>query len=550
MNLILIIIISSIFISLSVVLISRKNYFYLFEISILFFNYISVPIIFLVDQWRSLFFLTVIIIRRRVFIFSISYIIKENHFRRFHLLLSTFVFSILLLIFRPGLFSLFLGWDGLGLRSFLLVIYYNNSKSLNAGLLTFFSNRLGDGFLLTALACGLLRNNFNIFLIQPISVMSLLLIRLLILGAITKRAQIPFSAWLPAAMAAPTPVSSLVHSSTLVTAGVYILFRLSDVLPKNLLLRLFCLGLSTIILARLRALTETDIKKIVALSTLSQLGLIIIALGLSYFSLRFFHLITHAFFKALIFIRVGEIIAKTGGHQRLKIIGITRISPIILGVLIGANLSLTGLPFFSGFFSKEIIFEFSSTFTQLSILVYMLFLIRILLTQLYTLRFMYKVILFSQNYTPTQDFFPSDKKSINGLILLIGPACLMGSFLRRSLVLTTEFLIIPSRIKIFTLSLVGLRFILLYQISKLWLNLPFLWFLSNIWILPVWSRGLFTKFFLRADSSKKIFFSNLVENIFFITIKKTTKPLLNFNSSSSGSIFQLMVLLFVLILMV
>ncbi len=537
-------------VSLWVVIIFRKNFFCLFEGSILFFNYIAIPIIFLLDQWRRIFFLTVIIIRTRVLIFSVNYIIAESHFSRFHLLLRTFIFSILLLIFRPGLFSLFLGWDGLGLSSFLLVIYYNNSKALNAGLLTFFSNRLGDGFLLRGLACGLVRNNFNIFLIQPIGIAGFWLIILLILGAITKRAQVPFRAWLPAAIAAPTPVSSLVHSSTLVTAGVYLLFRLSDVLPKNLLLVLFYLGMATIILARLRALTEIDMKKIVALSTLSQLGLIVIALGLSYFSLSFFHLITHAFFKALIFIRVGQIIGKAGGHQRLKVIGITRTSPIILGVLIGANLSLTGLPFFSGFFSKEIIFEFSATFSKLSLTAYLLFFSRILLTQLYSLRFIYKVVLFTQNYVPTQNFLTSDTKSMVAFSLLILPACLIGSFLRNFLVLRVEFLVTPSAVKAFTLRLLLVSLALLIQISKLWLNFPFLWSLSNIWLLPILSGRIFTKFFLQVDSSKKIFFSNLLENIVLITVKKITKPALNLNNWSTTYVFQLIALLLLLILLI
>ena len=255
---------------------------------LLFFNFTSIPIIFLVDQWRSLFFFAVSLIRLAVVSFSSDYLRTEVYYSRFHFLLSRFIFSIILLIFRPGLFSLFLGWDGLGLRSFLLVIYYRNNKALNAGLLTFLTNRLGDGFLLSGLTCGLLNWNFNTLTIEPNSCENYFLLAFLVLGACTKRAQVPFRAWLPAAIAAPTPVSALVHSSTLVTAGIYLIFRLADLLPRFLLKILFFLGLTTITLARLRALTETDIKKIVALSTLSQLGLITIALGLRNFNLSFF----------------------------------------------------------------------------------------------------------------------------------------------------------------------------------------------------------------------------------------------------------------------
>lgn len=174
------------------------------------------------------------------------------------------------------------------------MIYYRNPKSLNAGILTFITNRLGDGFLLAGARIGVITKRFNIYL-RECSRFSWLLL-FLVLGAITKRAQVPFRAWLPAAIAAPTPVSSLVHSSTLVTAGVYIIFRIIDLLSNFILLFLLASGLITILIARVRALRETDIKKIVALSTLRQLGLIIIALGSNIPNLGFFHLITHAFF--------------------------------------------------------------------------------------------------------------------------------------------------------------------------------------------------------------------------------------------------------------
>lgn len=536
--------------SILIILIFRKNFFLVLELPICFFGYITIPIVFLIDQWRCLFFCTVSIISTRVLLFRVGYINRERFFARFHLILRTFILSILLLIFRPGLFSLFLGWDGLGLRSFLLVIYYNNSKALNAGILTFFSNRLGDGFLLSGITCGLLRINFNIFLIQIPNFCSFSLILLLILGTITKSAQIPFSAWLPAAIAAPTPVSSLVHSSTLVTAGVYVLFRLSDVLPKALLLSLFYIGIATIILARLRALTEIDIKKIIALSTLSQLGLMIIALGLSHFSLSFFHLITHAFFKALIFVSVGEIIGKTARHQRLKVIGSTRRSPIILGVVIGANLRLTGLPFFSGFFSKEIILEFRRRVTPLSLVIYLIFLRRVLLTQLYSIRFMYKVILLSKNYLSIQDFSHPQQKSVLAFVLLILPACFIGSYLRRFLALKVNFLVAPRAIKILTLSLGALSLILLMKITQLWLNMPPLWFFSNMWLLPSFSGKLFSQLFYVSNSYKQVFFSRLIENTLIVVGKKVSRPLITNNNWGLLNILRVRVLVLILIWLV
>ena len=528
----------------------NKNFFFVIEIPLLFFNFTSISIIFLVDQWRGLFFLTVSLIRLAVMSFSSDYLKVEVHYSRFHFLLSGFIFSIILLIFRPGLFSLFLGWDGLGLRSFLLVIYYRNNKALNAGLLTFFTNRLGDGLLLSGLTCGLLNWNFNTLTIEVNSCKDYFLVAFLVFGACTKRAQVPFSAWLPAAIAAPTPVSALVHSSTLVTAGIYLIFRLRDLLPRFLLKILFFIGLTTIILARLRALTETDIKKIVALSTLRQLGLIIIALGLRNFSLSFFHLITHAFFKALIFISVGEIIIKSGGFQNLKIIGTSSFSPAVLGMLIGSKLRLIGFPFFSGFFRKEIILEFSTRFSELSIVLYLLFFLRVFLTQLYRVRFIYKVVLSSLNFISVQDFSFLKKKSKVAFSLLIFPACLAGSFLRSFLILNVDFLVTPKAVKILTLRIVFLVILLFPMFLKFRLNRPTIWFIRNLWLIPVFSGSLPSLLYLRRDTRKKIFFSSILENMFLIRAKKTGYSLFNFRNwiinNSLGLSFLLLLLVVVI----
>lgn len=183
----------------------------------------------------------------------------------------------------------------MAISSFLLVIYFSNQKSLNAGLLTFLTNRLGDGFLLCAARLGFYLHSFRLVITNYVPDLLLLFI-LFVLGAFTKSAQVPFSSWLPAAIAAPTPVSALVHSSTLVTAGVYLLFRTSYLIPSRVATCMFFTGCFTILVARLRALREVDIKKIIALSTLSQLGLIVTALGLQQNFLAFFHLLTHAFF--------------------------------------------------------------------------------------------------------------------------------------------------------------------------------------------------------------------------------------------------------------
>lgn len=182
------------------------------------------------------------------------------------------------------------------------------------------------------------------------------------LAGITKRAQIPFSAWLPAAMAAPTPVSSLVHSSTLVTAGVYLLIRFNNILlNRGLSLFVLFISIITIMMAGLNANLEQDIKKVVALSTLSQLGLIIITLRLGFRDLAFFHLITHAIFKSTLFLRVGFIIHSIRGYQdRRKIRGLRTSSPVFRVVFGITNLALCGFPFLAGFYSKDIILELTN----------------------------------------------------------------------------------------------------------------------------------------------------------------------------------------------
>merc|ERR1712012_65357 len=189
--------------------------------------------------------------------------------------------------------------------------------------------------------------------------LSSVLIFLIIISACTKRAQIPFSAWLPAAIAAPTPVSALVHSSTLVTAGVYLLIRINLIIIEiNIRKFLGTLGILTIIIAGITAIVEIDIKKVIALSTLRQLGIIIIILGIGNPVLSFFHLISHAFFKAILFICAGLIIHRIKDYQDIRKIGFNYLNiNLSVSIIIIANIRLCGLPFLSGFYSKDLIIE-------------------------------------------------------------------------------------------------------------------------------------------------------------------------------------------------
>ena len=252
--------------------------------------------IFYLDVYSLIFRSIVRFVSMCVFIYSLFYIWGEH--KRFYFLLIFFLFalSILLFVSSHNIFFMILGWDGLGVTSFLLVRYYSSDYSVACGNITILVNRLGDSGVIIRLSV----------LFPLTSYFSLKIIPLLIVISVTvKRAQIPFRIWLPAAIAAPTPVSSLVHSSTLVTGGVFVIFRLFYYLSASLKIYLLILGLITTFLSSLRTLGETNLKKIIALSTIRHIGLIIILIGCGNPILRFFHLLIHAFFKCTLFIFSG-----------------------------------------------------------------------------------------------------------------------------------------------------------------------------------------------------------------------------------------------------
>lgn len=339
--------------------------FYFFEAKILFieweiyeFNGVRIIGTALFDWIRLRFSGVVIIISSIVLIYSTLYITGDKNLVRFILMVYLFVLSIIFIIISPNLIIILLGWDGLGLVSYCLVIYYQNVKSSNAGIITILSNRVGDVAILLGISWILNFGSWRFFYLQFMFNNSrvLVLTGLVILAAITKRAQIPFSAWLPAAMAAPTPVSALVHSSTLVTAGVYLLIRFNYLLGLNRFI--FYVGVLTIFISGLGANFETDLKKIIALSTLSQLGLIIITIRIGFSEFSFFHLLTHAMFKSLLFLCAGVFIHSMGDTQDIRLIrGLAVSCPATSFYFACASIALCGAPFLSGFYSKDLILE-------------------------------------------------------------------------------------------------------------------------------------------------------------------------------------------------
>ena len=415
--------------------------------------------------------------------------IREKFFSRFIILVFFFVISIYLLIIRPNFIRLLLGWDGLGVTSYLLVIFYQRRKSYNAGIITAITNRLGDVGLLISISMFIFLGSWN-FAYQNFYtyVFSNLLVSLIIIRACTKRAQIPFSAWLPAAIAAPTPVSALVHSSTLVTAGVYLLIRINIIIIEiNFRKYLFLIGMLTIIMAGMTAMIEIDIKKIIALSTLRQLGVIIIILGLGNPILSFFHLISHAFFKAMLFICAGIIIHNIKDYQDIRKIGFRYFNlHFSISIIIIANISLCGLPFLRGFYSKDFIIEIILIKGK-NMYFFFLIIFGTILTVIYSCRLNFLV---SINFLKLESYYFIRENSIYiilGMIFLLPFSIMGGILISWNLISSNKIIYIPLWMKSAVIILIFFSvfiytFIFKY-IEKYYKNI-LVFFFSNIWFLP------------------------------------------------------------------
>lgn len=466
------------------------------EFNILRFNSVSIFMTILLD-WISLLFIGfVLFISSIVINYREEYISRDKRLNRFILLVVIFVLSIILLIISPNLVSILLGWDGLGLVSYALVIYYQNMKSFNAGILTVLMNRIGDAALLISIAWILNYGSWNfifyISLINEDRIMKVISF-FVILAAITKRAQIPFSSWLPAAIAAPTPVSSLVHSSTLVTAGVYLLIRFNEAFSSFIINSLLFISLITMFMAGLGANFEFDLKKIIALSTLRQLGLIISILALGESNLAFFHLLIHALFKALLFICAGIIIHNLGNCQDIRFMGgLIKFIPLTCLLFNVCNLSLCGLPFLSGFYSKDLIIE-SISIRILNIFVYIIFYISVGLTACYRFRLTYYFMVgeyYLLNLTYLQE---EDKLILERMLGLIFLVIFIGRVIIWVLFPIPYFICLPFYIKIIALVIISLGVWLGYEGAKFKYRHPLnLYryknisiFLANIWNIPI-----------------------------------------------------------------
>jgi NADH-ubiquinone oxidoreductase chain 5 len=376
----------------------------------------------------------VLMISLLVHIYSIGYMTHDPHNQRFFSYLSLFTFMMIILVTANNLLIMFIGWEGVGVCSYLLVSFWFTRIAANqSSISAFLTNRVGDTFLTIGMfiiiwSIGNL-DYTTIFSMSPYineNIITLVCICLLI-GAMAKSSQIGLHVWLPMAMEGPTPVSALIHAATMVTAGVYLLMRVSPLLEYSSTALTLCLwvGAITSIFSSLIGLFQQDIKKVIAYSTMSQLGMMVIGVGLSSYNIALFHLINHAFYKGLLFLAAGSVIHAVADNQDFrKYGGLIRFLPLTYSVMLIASLSLVAFPFMTGFYSKDFILESAyGKFYLSSIIVYFIAVIAAIFTTLYSVKVLYLTFLTNPN-GPIINY----KKAHEGDIFMSFPLIVLAIF--------------------------------------------------------------------------------------------------------------------------
>nr|VFU78647.1 NADH dehydrogenase subunit 5 [Proasellus beticus] len=470
-------------------------------------NSSEVILTFYIDGAGLMFLSFVLAVSSAVLLFSGSYMKEDFFMTRFIMLVLLFVLSMGLLITSLNMISLLLGWDGLGVVSYVLVVYYQNEKSNAAGMITALTNRIGDAAIMLTIGFMVEMGSWS-FMYTTEDVMPkeiTFLGVMIILASVTKSAQMPFSAWLPAAMAAPTPVSALVHSSTLVTAGVYLMVRFHPLLTNNKVMSLLALiAFLTTMMSSISALSECDLKKIVALSTLSQLGVMVMTLSLGLPQLALFHLMTHATFKALLFMCSGKIIHTMGDTQDIRSMGSLMCSvPLTSAFFNLSNLALCGFPFLAGFYSKDLLVEMV-LMGDMNLMVLCLMSLMVGLSSAYSLRLTLLSFINSPSTPPV--FKASDEDNqISGAYIILGTLAVMsGATLSWLFLPAPHVIVLPLALKTLTLTLtligamVGLALAFSFKGRRFYLSE----FFMNMWLLPIISGAAPSK--LSLNSHKKI----------------------------------------------
>nr|YP_010872947.1 NADH dehydrogenase subunit 5 [Pheidole flaveria]WGV34135.1 NADH dehydrogenase subunit 5 [Pheidole flaveria] len=446
-------------------------------------NSINIELMLLMD-WISLLFISfIMMISSVIILYSYIYMMGSKFINRFIFLIILFVLSMVLMIMSPNIISIMFGWDGLGVVSYCLIIFYQNYSSYNSGMVTVLCNRIGDVGLLMSVSLLMIKGSWNLMLI---SISDKLVVGMLLVAAMTKSAQIPFSPWLPLAMAAPTPVSALVHSSTLVTAGVYLMIRFNKLLMDSKLnSMLFFLSVFTMFMAGVMANLEVDLKKIIALSTLSQLGLMMMILSLSLEMIAYYHLLVHAVFKSMLFMCAGVIIHSMSNNQDIRLFGnLKEMIPFVMMCFFIASLALCGFPFMAGFYSKDFIMELVYS-VGLNTYIFSFILFSLVLTVSYSLRLFYYMFFSSMKFYSYMGL--SEDSLINiSMMLLSSLSIIIGSLLNWLFFSDYYLMFLSMDIKLLTLMMclggvVGI--FLLFSMKSLYINFYMSYFFSSMWFL-------------------------------------------------------------------
>jgi NADH-ubiquinone oxidoreductase chain 5 len=401
--------------------------------------------IFYFDQLTVSLGIAVLYCSTLIHLYSIDYLSTDPHIQRFFSYLSAFTCGMLILICGGNFFVMFVGWESIGVVSYLLInFYFTRLQSNKSAILAFTMNRGGDmlmslGFISIFSTIGSL-NYFDLFTLVPylneniISIISLFLLG----GALAKSANIPLHSWLPGSMEAPTPVSALLHAATLVTAGIYLLIRVSPILEysSSILLLITIIGASTALFAGTCGLVQNDLKRIIAFSTISQLGYMMMAIGLSQYNLALMHTINHAFFKALLFLGAGAVIHSFQDQQDIrKMGGLIKFLPFTYSVMLVGSLSLLATPFLTGFYSKDLILELAfSQYKFNGLYAYILGSLTAGITAFYSLRLL-SLVFFSFPNANKISYFKTHEANFNVILplLLLSLASIFVGFICKDL---------------------------------------------------------------------------------------------------------------------